>query len=57
MKGAVRVSSVVWVKERQLGGRMGEVLVMKGTVQVSSTVWVGGDGRGGGRSWIVAQGK
>ena len=29
MKGVVRVSSMVWVGERQLGGRTGEVVLMK----------------------------
>ena len=32
MKGAVQVSSVVWVRERQLGGRMGKVVLTKGLV-------------------------
>ena len=38
MKGAVRVSLVVWVRERQLGGRTSEVVLMKGAVRVSSMV-------------------
>ena len=39
MNGAVRVSSVVWVREKQLDKRTGGVLVMKGEVQVSSAIW------------------
>ena len=32
MKGAVHVSSVIWVRERLLGGRIGEVVLKKGIV-------------------------
>ena len=31
MKGAVRVSLTVWVRERQVGGRTGEVMMIKAT--------------------------
>ena len=40
MKGAVRVSSMVWIGERQLGERTGEVVQMTRVVWVSSAVWV-----------------
>ena len=33
MKGVVWVSSMVWVGERGLGGRTGEVVLMKGVVR------------------------
>ena len=32
MKGAIWVSSTVWVGERQRNGRMGEVVLVKGAV-------------------------
>ena len=44
MKGVIRVSSAVWVGEKQFGGRTSWVLVMKGAVRVSIAVWVRGGG-------------
>ena len=41
MKGAVRVSSSVWVGEKQLGGRTGDVVMRKAVDRVRSVVWVG----------------
>ena len=35
-----RVSSLVWVGEKQLGGRTCGMLVMKGVVWLSLVVWV-----------------
>ena len=32
------MSLTVWVGERQLGGRTGEVVLMKGAVRVSSVI-------------------
>ena len=33
IKGADRVSSTVWIRERQLGGRTCEVVLIKGAVR------------------------
>ena len=38
MKGAGRVSSTVWVGEKQLNGRISEVVLRNATVRVMSTV-------------------
>ena len=38
MKGAIRVSLVVWERERQLDGRTSEGVLMKGAVRVSLAV-------------------
>ena len=40
MKGAVRVSSGVCVRERQLDGRTGEVVLRNGAIWVSLALWV-----------------
>ena len=40
MKGAVRVSAMLWVGEKQLDGRTGEVVLRNSVVRVRSTVWV-----------------
>ena len=37
MKGAVQVSSTVWIWEKQLGGRISEVVPIKAVGRVRST--------------------
>ena len=48
-----RVSSTVWVGEKQLGGRTGGVMVTKGAVRLSSTAWVGEKQLGGRTGEVV----
>ena len=58
MKGVVWVSSMVWVGERGLGGRTGEVVLMKGVVrgELNCMGKRGGGGGGGAESDSCSRG-